>query len=133
MGGVSNHGYQRVVTTQWEWPVSVATGGVWSVSIVTVLLHKHIPQCVQMDSESLSLNFEYVSSSGVVLSVEKRASLLTSLTLVQQSYKFHRVKFWGIIRGIQNDYYIIQGIGKDEIRGRKGLYRYACLWTLCDT
>lgn len=77
-----------------------------------------------MDSESLALNLEYASSSGIVLSVEKRASLLTSLTLVQQSYKFQRVKFWGIIKGIQNDYYIIQGIGKDEIRGRKGLYRY---------
>lgn len=77
-----------------------------------------------MDSESLSLNLEYVSSSGIVLSVEKKACLLTSLTLVKQNHKFQNIKFWGVIKGIQNDYYIIQGTGKDQIRSRKGLYRY---------
>lgn len=76
-----------------------------------------------MDSEGLPQNLDHLSSSGIILSVEKKASLQSSLVLVQQQYKFHRVKFWGIIRGIKNDYYIIHGIGRDEIRGRKALYR----------
>lgn len=53
MGGVCNHGYQWGVAIQWEWSVSMATSGVWSVSIVTVLLHKHPPVCA--DGQRVSL------------------------------------------------------------------------------
>lgn len=76
-----------------------------------------------MDSEGLTQSLDFVGSSGVVLSVEKKACLETSLALVQQKHKFQKVKFWGVVKGIQKDYYIVQGIGKDEIRSRKSLYR----------
>ena len=76
-----------------------------------------------MDSESLSQALEYLGSSGVVLSVEKKACLQTTLVLACRDNKFHHIKFWGVIKGIQKDYYITQGIKKDEIRDRTTLYR----------
>ena len=78
----------------------------------------------KMDSENLSEAIEYFGSSGIVLSVEKKSCLRTSLVLIAKDYKFTRVKFWGVIRGIQKDYYIIQGVKMDEIRDRTALYRY---------
>ena len=77
-----------------------------------------------MESEGIAQNLDFVASSGIVLSVEKKACLQTSLAIVQQKHKFLKVKLWGIIKGIQRDYYIIQGVGKDEINTRKSLYRY---------
>lgn len=76
-----------------------------------------------MDSESVFTNLDYLGSSGVVLSVEQKASLQSSLVLLKREHKFRRVKVWGVIRGIQNDYFVVQGIGKDEIKDRKALYR----------
>lgn len=76
-----------------------------------------------MDSEDLSEAIEFLGTSGIVLSIEKKACLKTSLVLVAKDYKFNRIKFWGIIKGIHRDYYIIHGIKKDEIRDRTALYR----------
>lgn len=78
-----------------------------------------------MDSETVFSNLDYLDSSGIVLSVEQKASLQSSLVTLKKDHKFRRVKLWGIIRGIQNDYFIIQGVGKDEIKDRKALFRYA--------
>ena len=77
-----------------------------------------------MDSESVFANLDYLGSSGIVLSVEQRASLQSSLVTLKREHKFRRVKLWGIIRGIQSDYFIVQGVGKDEIKDRKALFRY---------
>ena len=76
-----------------------------------------------MDSEGVFTNLDYLGSSGVVLSVEQKASLQSSLVLLKREHKFRRVKVWGVIRGIQNDYFVVQGVGKDEIKDRKALYR----------
>lgn len=76
-----------------------------------------------MDFEGLSQSLDHLKSSGVVLSVEKRASLQLSLVLLKKDQKLHRIKFWGVIRGIQNDYYIAQGVGVDEIKDRQSFYR----------
>ena len=78
---------------------------------------------MNMDSDSANLSLEYLGSSGIVLSVEQKASLQTSLVILKREHKFHKVKFWGIIKGIQNDYFIVQGVGKHEINDRKALYR----------
>ena len=76
-----------------------------------------------MDSEDFAQAIEYLGSSGIVLSVEKKACLDTSLVLVARDYKFNKVKLWGVIKGIHQDYYVIHGIKKDEIRDRTALYR----------
>ena len=76
-----------------------------------------------MEFEGFPRNFDWLSSSGIVLSAEKKSCLHSSLVLMQRENKFSRVKLWGIIRGIQNDYYIAQGVGRDEL-DRKALYRY---------
>ena len=76
-----------------------------------------------MDSESLCSNLEYLGSSGVVLSVEQKASLQSSLTIIKRDHKFCHVKLWGIIRGVQKDYFIVHGVGKNELKDRKALYR----------
>lgn len=77
-----------------------------------------------MDGEELLEVIEFLGNNGTVLSLEKKACLQTSLVLVAKDYKFKRVKFWGIIKGINQDYFIIHGIKKDEIRDRTALYRY---------
>ena len=77
-----------------------------------------------MDSETVFSQLDYLGSSGVVLSVEQKASLQSSLVTLKREHKFRRVKLWGVIRGVQGDYFIVQGVGKDEIKDRKALFRY---------
>lgn len=76
-----------------------------------------------MDSETLFSSLEHLGSSGVILSVEQKASLQSSLVTLQREHKFRRVKLWGIIKGVQKDYFIVQGVGKNELHDRKALYR----------
>ncbi|XP_067841275.1 radial spoke head protein 9 homolog [Heptranchias perlo] len=84
-----------------------------------------------MDSVSLHLHLNYVSSSGGVLTAEQKTTLQISLELVKKNYKFTRVYFWGKIMGLNADYFIVQGVEKDEMRGRKTLYSLNCMeWKL---
>ncbi|XP_057350372.1 radial spoke head protein 9 homolog isoform X1 [Manis pentadactyla] len=76
-----------------------------------------------MDAESLLLSLELASGSGQGLSPDRRASLLTSLTLVKRDYRYDRVLFWGRILGLNADYYIAQGLSEDQLAPRKTLYR----------
>lgn len=77
----------------------------------------------EMDSETLYSNLDYLGSSGVVLSVEQKASLQSSLVTLRKDHKFKRVKLWGTIHGIQKEYFIVQGVGRNELLDRKALYR----------
>lgn len=77
----------------------------------------------RMESASLLANLGHLGSSGVVLSVEQRASLQSSLVLLRREHKFRRVMLWGVIRTVQGDYFIAVGVGADELRDRKALYR----------
>ena len=70
------------------------------------------------------MNIDYLGSSGFVLSTEQKAALQSSLVILKNNYKFRRVLFWGKILGVKTDYFIVQGVGKDELRDRKTLYRY---------
>jgi len=84
-----------------------------------------------MDSVSLHLNIDYVGSSGVILSPEQKAALQTSLVILQNENKFSRVYFWGKIFGVKDDYFIAQGVGKDEFAGRRTFYSKDCIrWGL---
>ena len=78
-----------------------------------------------MDSQDLHLGIDYVGSSGIILSPEQKACLQTSLCILQSNQKFARVYFWGKILGVKDDYFIAQGVGKDEFEERRILYRYA--------
>jgi len=84
-----------------------------------------------MDSDNLHLTIDYVASSGVVLSVEQKSALQSSLVILKNQQKFKCIQFWGKLLGARNDYFIVQGVGKDELRDRKNLYSLDCIkWGL---
>lgn len=87
-----------------------------------------------MDHDSLHVNLDYVGSSGVCLSVEQKASLQSSLVILKTQQKFEKVKFFGKILGVKNDYFIVQGVGCNELKDRKTLFSIDCLkWGLVPT
>ena len=77
-----------------------------------------------IDSRKLLLDIENLSYAGIILSVEQKASLQTSLAIVKDQYKFNSVYFWGKIMGSKEDYFIATGVGKNEMKQRTFLYRY---------
>ncbi|KAL5008947.1 hypothetical protein ScPMuIL_014528 [Solemya velum] len=84
-----------------------------------------------MESESLHLNIDYVGSSGVILSPEQKTALQTSLKILQSENKCHKVYFWGKILGIKDDYFIAQGVERDEMSGKRTFYSKDCFhWGL---
>ena len=84
-----------------------------------------------MDSQQLHLNIDFVGSSGIILSAEQKATLQNSLTILKNNMKFSKVYFWGKVLGVKNDYFIVQGIGKDELGEKKTLYSNDCIsWGL---
>ena len=80
-----------------------------------------------MNSCDLHLGIDYVGTSGIILSPEQKAALQTSLTILQSNMKFSRVYMWGKILGLKDDYFIAQGVEKDEFKERKFLYRSVVL------
>ena len=85
-----------------------------------------------MDADNLHLTIDFVSSSGVILSVEQKSALQSSLLILKNQQKFQRLQFWGKILGVRNDYFIVQGAGKDELKDRKTLYRLESFFALLD-
>ena len=84
-----------------------------------------------IDSNTLTLDIDQLAFAGIVLSVEQRASLQTSLSITKEQYKFNRIYFWGKILGTKEDYYIACGMGRNEIRQRTFLYSHDCIrWKL---
>jgi len=84
-----------------------------------------------MDYRDLSLAVDYLGSSGIILNPEQKAALQTSLLILKNENKFQNVYFWGRIAGIKEDYYIAQGVGKDEIQDRRTFYSKDCIhWGL---
>lgn len=78
-----------------------------------------------MDADRLSSDLDLLGCCGVVLSVEQRTQLQSSLIILQNKCKFKRVQLWGVIRGINADYFVAAGLGRDELCERKYLYRYS--------
>ena len=81
-------------------------------------LRKH-----KMDADSLVGDLELLGTCGVVLSVEQRAQLQSSLVILRNKCKFRQVQVWGVVRGVSGDYFIAAGLGQDELGDRKYLYR----------
>merc|ERR1712141_114393 len=84
-----------------------------------------------MDADTLHLDIDYVASSGVILSVEQKAALQSSLIILKTQQQFQRIQFWGKIFGIKADYFVVQGVEGDELKERKTLYSLDCIkWGL---
>jgi len=81
------------------------------------------PTSSAMDSQNLHLYIDFVGSSGVILSSEQKAALQTSLVILKSNNRFSRVKFWGKILGIKDDYYIAQGFANDQFAEKTTFYR----------
>ena len=77
-----------------------------------------------MEADALHLDIDYVASSGVILSVEQKAALQSSLVILKTQQQFQKIQFWGKILGVKADYFVVQGIGEDELKDRKTLYRF---------
>lgn len=75
-----------------------------------------------IEANRLVFDIENLSYCGIVLSVEQRASLQTSLSFACEQYKFKRIYFWGKILGTKEDYFIAVGVGANEIKNRTFLY-----------
>jgi len=58
-----------------------------------------------IDANQLVLDIEHLALSGIVLSIEQRASLQTSLSIAREQYKFDRIYLWGKILGTKEDYF----------------------------
>lgn len=77
-----------------------------------------------IEAKDFILDLDLLAFSGIAFSPEQRASLQTSLIILKEQYKFKTIHFWGKILGINDDYFIVQGRQKDELRHRQFLYRY---------
>merc|ERR1712159_788437 len=66
-----------------------------------------------MDANNLLNDLEIFASNGIVFSREQRVTLQNSLTVTKAQYNFSRIKFWGKITGLKDDYFIAQGYRKN--------------------
>ena len=66
-----------------------------------------------MDANNLLNDLEIFASNGIVFSREQRVTLQNSLTVTKSQYNFSRIKFWGKITGLKDDYFIAQGYRKN--------------------
>lgn len=95
-----------------------------------------------MEAATLASGLTKISGLGVGLNQTQQSALDTSVIIAQvknstgvvrvqyyyifqANHKFTGVRFWGKISGIKEDYFIVYGINKDELSGRKFLYRYS--------
>jgi hypothetical protein len=76
-----------------------------------------------IEAKDFSLDVDLLACSGIVFSPEQRASLQTSFVILKDQYKFKTIHFWGKIIGITDDYFIVQGRQKNELKDRQFLYR----------
>ena len=74
-----------------------------------------------MNSRELHLDIDYVGSSGVILTPEQKASMQTSLCILENQQKFDNVYFWGKILGVNEDYFIAHGVQRNEF-GKEDFY-----------
>ncbi|XP_039605901.1 radial spoke head protein 9 homolog [Polypterus senegalus] len=84
-----------------------------------------------MESNIIHLSLDLSSFSGIILSPEQKAALQKSMVILKRDYKFNRILFWGRILGTKADYFIVKGLGSDELKSKAFLYSFNCLdWFL---
>jgi len=64
-------------------------------------------------------HLDYIAPSGHTLPLEQRAALQCSLPLLKRNLKLHHVYFWGKVFGVEKDYLIAQGFGRDMFAGKR--------------
>uniref|UniRef100_A0A8C4RNK8 Radial spoke head protein 9 homolog n=1 Tax=Erpetoichthys calabaricus TaxID=27687 RepID=A0A8C4RNK8_ERPCA len=70
-------------------------------------------------------------SLDVAFSLEQKSALQASMVILQKEYKFDQVLFWGKILGIRADYFILKGLGANELNDKAFLYSFNCIeWFL---
>ncbi|XP_054265450.1 radial spoke head protein 9 homolog [Macrosteles quadrilineatus] len=84
-----------------------------------------------MDVQRLYCLKHWVKYSSFTLSLENYVVLTNSLLLLQSDNHFKKILFWGVLQGLEADYYISFGYEKDALVGRKYFYSDDCLnWKL---
>lgn len=63
-----------------------------------------------MDFAHIESELEFANHSGNTLNIEERTQLGLAAISLNVNERFDKVDFWGRIRGIDKDYYIIVGI-----------------------
>ncbi len=76
-----------------------------------------------MIAEDLNSKLDFIASNGVILNVEEKSALQTSLLVLKKNCKFKRTQFWGKIIGLQKDYLIAQGYGNNLFGTKKTFTR----------
>jgi radial spoke head protein 9 len=73
-----------------------------------------------MNADDLNQKISYIQqANGVILNIEERAALQSSLSLLKRNGKFRRVAFWGKLFGMHHDYLIAIGYGENLLKSRK--------------
>ncbi|XP_075210124.1 radial spoke head protein 9 [Lycorma delicatula] len=84
-----------------------------------------------MNIEDMLIGFETLSRYGITLSSEKRLVIYNSLILIKNDSHFKDIFLWGIVRGLNADFYIAYGYQKDALIGRIFYYSTNCIdWFL---
>lgn len=91
----------------------------------------HIFGKAAMEFQRLLQEFDCVSSTGIILSIEQKTALQTSLPVLKAENKFRGLFFWGKIIGLARDYYIAKGVGENYLKDVTYYYSQDCLkWNL---
>ncbi|ESO11539.1 hypothetical protein HELRODRAFT_71407 [Helobdella robusta] len=85
-----------------------------------------------MNSEFLNLFTENLSHDGIVMSVENKSAMETSLRVIKNEMKFDELFYWGRISTLSLPYYIVQGVENgNKAMDRRTLYSQDCVnWAL---
>ncbi|KAL0476256.1 rsph9 [Acrasis kona] len=75
-----------------------------------------------MDHRNLLHHCQYIALNGNVLSIEERAALQSSLTLLKNENHFYKTVYWGKVTGTTNDYHIAQGYTGSILGKRTSFY-----------
>lgn len=70
----------------------------------------------------MSLPADAFKLAGVTLTTEERATLSNSLVLLRESQKFTSADLWGVIQGVQKDYYIARCKTEESLLDGKFFY-----------
>jgi radial spoke head protein 9 len=67
-----------------------------------------------MEINNLETELKFVNKMGLTLNIEERMKIEMGINLINDKFNLDEVLVWGKIKGVYNDYYIIQGL---KIRG----------------
>ena len=76
-----------------------------------------------MFCNKMNLDMDKYLPTGSYLNTEEQLTLQTSLPVLQMDNRFSSVAFHAKIKGMNSDYYIAFGRGKDFIRNKMFFYR----------